>query len=251
MNSISALYIRYGSYNSIVEREYDVLNYRDAKHPKTFNMRLIGGPLNNRIVRVSTDVKLFSSFRAIRRSGGGRTVGQKTHHVWLPAGPHGVFPNEYAKNERLVDGKYITRIHGYMILGVALSAQRPFSTVLYGSYDQRSKRVYCADTEATYAMSSLNANERLRHDMACMFGTCQNKDGRGYNTYVIGDMICEACKFVGGELGGDIYPKDRAFEIAPKHGYEPQFFTALGREVCFFLPKGQTLEYVFSRRFGT
>lgn len=250
MNSFSALPVGALNYSRIVERGYDILNYRDVNHPKTFNMRLIGGPLHNRIVRVSTDVKLFSLFRVIRRSGRSHYTA-KQHHVWLPAGPHGVFPNEYAKNERLIDGKVITRIHDYTILGVALSNAGSVSVVVYGSYDQRSKRVHCADTETTYTIPSLNGNGRVRHDMACMFGTCQNKDGRGYNTYVIGDAIHEACKFVGGELGGKIYIKDYAFQIAPKYGYEPQLFTALGREVCFFLPKGQTLEYAFSRKFGT
>lgn len=251
MGSFRALHLGDLSYSKMAERGYDVLNYRDSNHPQTFNMRLIGGPLNNKIVRVSIDTRLFSTFRVIRRSGLDRTAGGKTRHVWLPVGPKNFYPNEYSRNERLIDGKSITRFHSYTLYGIGLSDSSPASVVVYGSHDQRSKRVHCAATETIYAMSALNSNDRVRHDMACVFGTCSNKGGRGYNTYVIGDTIHEACKFVGGELGGKIYTKDYAFEVAPKYGYEPHFFTALGHEVCFFLPKGHTLEYAFSRRFGT
>lgn len=226
-----------------------VLNEVPGNPSNLLDVRLIGGPLNNQIVKVSTDIRPGENFEAQRRSM--HVHGKTPNHKWLPVGPYLTsIPNPYKRNCNMIDGRIPTKMGSYKILSVYLDDD---TILFYGSYNHPPEMKVYKDNHVPghypdrFNFSEMSHVERFQHDLGCFFGTANNKHGEGYTEDDGGNV--SYYKAIGRRPLRVRVDKYDLYGSCPS-GYKVNSVGVLGFKVYFFGPIGVEIRELVAKAFG-
>lgn len=235
------------SADSVIQAEKNLLNSRPQ--PDMMEIRLLDGPLNNRVFKVPTKIATGQHFEAVRRTR--YETGRHPRHHWLPLG-NDLKPNPYARNMHLIDGCVPTRMCRYLIIVICMDYQNGRDYLFYGSYVGELS-LKAASRQKTDISSQDAAQRIFEQDLVRILGTsldCRETVRRTFNKTSQYDDDDVIYRYVNGPLNNKTR-RGRDPKLDPRDvNYTLRTLPVLSSKVSFLLPKGQTIDYAVSVKFG-